>query len=281
MTTQMIIDPRNPNKRQEKYSQGRNADSFDPKTTYCRPDIRIKIETNTEKYPDYIKSDDVILTPNFEPELNLYDKLVDEINLLQENNVTDSEYISWACGTHLLVKNAEEAPTFKRIINHMCDYYDIDKKTISVRFNMYKDDVDWKPFHFDSAAFNKQRAKQQNITLGLSLGRTRELAFKHAKNGTLLYIPVPNSSLYAFSRAVNIQWMHGINALPKDKQTNEGRISIIVWGLTKKMIDEPNEPGILEDNDRRQSKDRPLCRDFQKNQCKYGDKCKFSHDLKK
>ena len=274
-----IVDPRNPNKRQDKYSQGRNADSFDPKTTYCRPAMRVKVETNTEKYPDSIKSDDVILTPNFEPEPTLYDKLVDEMKDLQEKNVKNSEYISWACETHLLVKSPEQSPTFQRIIKHICDYYDVSPNTIAVRYNMYKDDVDWKSYHQDSAAFNKQRARNQNITIGLSLGKTRELGFKHAKNGNLIYMPMPNGSLYAFSKAVNIQWMHGINAIPKERQTNEGRISIIVWGLTNKLIDEPNEPNILEDNDRRQiSNTRQVCRDFKKGSCKYGEKCRFLHE---
>lgn len=271
-----ISDPRNPNKRQDKYSQGRNADSFNPQTTHCRPAMRVKVETNTEKYPHAIKSDDVIITPDFETEPKLYDILVSEMKELQNNKVKDSEYISWACGTHLLVKNPEKSPTFQRIIKHICDYYSVDPKTISVRFNMYKDDVDWKSLHNDSAAFNKERAEKQNITIGLSLGKTRELVFKHAKNSTLVYMPMPNGSLYSFSKAVNIQWLHGINAIPKEQQTNEGRISIIVWGLTSKLINEPNEPNILEDNDRR-STTRQVCRDFQRGSCKYGDKCRFLH----
>jgi len=246
-----IVDPRNPKKRQDKYSQGRNADSFDPKTTLCRPDMRVRIETNTKIYPHPIKSDDVIITPNFEVRADLYEKLVYEMKDLQNRHVKDSDYISWACGTHLLVKNPDESQTFQYIINRICDYYSVDPKTISVRFNMYKDDVDWKSLHHDSAAFNKQRAEKQNITIGLSLGKTRELAFKHAKNNTLVYMPMPNGSLYSFSKAVNIQWLHGINAIPKEDQTSEGRISIIVWGFTSKLVEEPNEPKILQDNDRR------------------------------
>ena len=173
-----ISDPRNPNKRQEKYTNGRNAESFDPRTTYCRPSMRIHVESNTVKYPRTIKSDDVILTPDFEPDVTVYDTLVSEMQDLQSRSIKDTEYISWACGTHLLVKNPVESPTFQRIIRRMCEYYEVDQNTISVRYNMYKDDVDWKAFHFDSAAFNKERAKNQNITAKWLLRPTAyELAF--------------------------------------------------------------------------------------------------------
>lgn len=270
----MIQDPRPSHRRQEKYTQGRNADSFDPRTTLCRPQMRVWHELDTVRYPRSIKSDDVIITPNFEPDPTLFDTLCAEMRELQASGVRDSDYISWAVGTHLLIKNPDSSPTFQRIIRHICEYYDIDPASIAVRYNMYKDDVDWKAFHNDSAAFNKDRATRQNITVGLSLGRTRELAFKHGTNGTLIYMPMPHGTLYSFSKAVNIQWLHGINAIPKAEQTSQGRISIIVWGLTRKLVSEPNEPGILEDNDRR----KVTCRDFAKNgMCKWGNKCKFVH----
>lgn len=272
----MIKDPRPQNKRQEKYTQGRNADSFDPRTTFCRPQMRIINELNTTKYPRSIKSDDVVITPNFEPDPNLFATLCEEMQKLQEKSVKDTEYISWAVGTHLLIKNPNESSTFQRIVQHICDYYDIDTSTIAVRYNMYKDDVDWKAFHNDSAAFNKERASKQNITVGLSLGKTRELAFKHGKNGTLLYFPMPSGSLYSFSKAVNINWLHGINAIPKHEQTDGGRISIIVWGFTTKLVSEPNEPDILEDNDRR--KKNQICKHFASfGSCKFGDNCRFVH----
>lgn len=56
---------------------------------------------------------------------------------------------------------------------------------IRYRFNWYKDSSDWKPFHHDSAAFNPERARNQNITVGVSFGASRELAFL-AANGTFL-----------------------------------------------------------------------------------------------
>ena len=247
---ELVDDPR-PEIRQTKFTKGRNSESFDPKTMFVRPQMRIIHELNTVKYPHPIKSDDVIITPNFEADLNTYNSLLKEMKEMQDNGIQGSEYISWQEGVHLIVKNPEKSPTFQKIVKHMCEYYDVDPKTISVRYNLFKDDIDFKSLHHDSAAFNKERAEKQNITIGLSLGKTRELAFKHAKNDTLIYMPMPNGSLYSFSKAVNIQWLHGINAIPKEEQTNEGRISIIVWGLTNKLKDEPNEPKILENNDRR------------------------------
>ena len=71
----------------------------------------------------------------------------------------------------------------------MCTYYGIDPKNAGTRFNWYRDSSDWKPFHNDSAAYNPGRAKNQNITVGISFGAERELAFLHGSNGTRLYFP--------------------------------------------------------------------------------------------
>lgn len=246
----MIQDPRPSERRQTKYTRGRNSDSFNPRSTLVRPDMRVIHEMNSQEYPRALKHDDVVVVPRFESP-GSYQDLVGEIEALQSYGEDGSEYISWHEGCHLLVQRPEKSPTFQKIISNICKYFDIDKDTIAVRYNFYKDDVDWKSAHHDSAAFNKSRAKRQNITVGLSLGRTRELFFKHAKNRTLVNMPMPSGSLYSFGKAVNIRFMHGIAAVPEEEQREEGRISIIVWGLSRKTVDEPNEPAILENNDRR------------------------------
>lgn len=246
----MIQDPRPTGRRQTKYTRGRNSDGFNPASTFVRPDMRILHELETTEYPRALRHDDVVVVPHFE-DCEMYQTLKDEMQTLQESGEEGSEYISWHEGCHFLIKNPQQSPSFQRIVAKICKYFDIDPKTIAVRFNFCKDDVDWKSAHHDSAAFNKSRARKQNITVGLSLGRTRELAFKHAKHGTLVYMPMPNGSLYSFGKAVNTRFLHTINAIPPKMQTHEGIISIIVWGLSRKTIDEPNEPAILENNDRR------------------------------
>ncbi len=268
----MIKDPRGP-KRQTKFTNGKNTESFDPKSTFCRPDMRILCKSKSEQLT-HMYNDDVVLIPKFVSDF-YYDLLLQELYECQQSNVKDSEYISWHEGCHLIVKNPKESKTFNKIVKEICEYFDINEDTASYRFNLYKDDKDWKSLHHDSAAFNKQRAKTQNVTVGLSLGATRELVFKHAKNNTLLYFPQENGTIFCFGKAVNIRFLHGINAVPECKQTNDGRISIIVWGFSRKPIDEPNDPDILEDNDRR--KIDKICRDFQRGNCRWNDKCKFIH----
>merc|ERR1711998_499817 len=87
----------------------------------------------------------------------------------------------------------------------------------------YVDGSDWKPFHHDSAAFNPQRAKSQNCTIGISFGASRDLALRHAKTGELLYFPQKNGMLFFFGRDANIIWQHGINALPDDPRGSGGK----------------------------------------------------------
>lgn len=56
--------------------------------------------------------------------------------------------------------------------------------------------------------------------------------------------------LFHFGRDVNITWKHGVNALPKREQNGLGRISIILWGLTKDVIDEKGSPPLLTNDTR-------------------------------
>lgn len=122
------------------------------------------------------------------------------------------------------------------------------------------------PFHHDSAAFNAGRARSQNITIGASFGSMRELAFIRTKpyalddthsgrgvnhhndgpeNKCKLYFPQNNNGVFSFGRDANIHWKHGINALPPDEHNGKGRISIILWGFAKNVIEEDNSPPLL------------------------------------
>ena len=98
----------------------------------------------------------------------------------------------------------------------------------ATRFNWYKNSDHWKPFHHDAAAIKPHIAEKQNFTVGISFGAEREAAFEHAKNKTVISIPLPNGSVYCFAKDVNIMWKHGILQVPPEKKHDEGRISIIV-----------------------------------------------------
>ena len=104
----------------------------------------------------------------------------------------------------------------------------------ATRFNWYKDNQQWKPYHHDAAAVKPDKAKTQNLTVGVSFGQMREAGFQHAKTKTVVSVPLTNGSIYVFSRDVNIEWRHGILPVKKkekDTVTNDiGRISIIAWG---------------------------------------------------
>jgi len=246
---------------------GRNTESFNPSSTLVRPDLRIHVGSNTiPKYDKPLKHDDVLIVPELfgrEDDWTTYYQLVQELRDIQATKtVKGSEWISWHEGAHLICKNPSISPTFQKIIDRLCEYFHIKKESIGTRFNWYKDSSDWKPFHHDSAAFNPQRAKTQNITVGVSFGATRELAFLRATtknnndhdneqnnnsndNKVRLYFPQCNNGVFSFGRDANILWKHGINALAPQEQDGKGRISIILWGLAQNVIEEYGSPPLL------------------------------------
>lgn len=165
---------------------------------------------------------------------------------------SSAKWISWHEGAHLISKNPKGCPTYEKIVARLCEYFNIDPKSnVGTRFNWYRDSSDWKPFHHDSAAFNPQRAKNQNITVGVSFGAMRELAFIRASeevdssNKCRIFFPQSNNGVFSFGRDANIRWKHGINALEPDEQDGKGRISIILWGLAKSAIEEKDSPPLL------------------------------------
>lgn len=173
-------------------SGGRNTESFDPKSTLIRPEMRILVGPNQEHYNKPLKHDDVVIVPNFfceEDDWSLYYQLIEEMRGVQATGTKQSEWISWHEGAHLITKNPTDCPSFKAIQDKISAYFNITQKSVGTRFNWYRDSSDWKPFHHDSAAFNPQRAQNQNITVGVSFGATRELAFIHADNKSRIYFP--------------------------------------------------------------------------------------------
>lgn len=154
-------DPRgsDPTKRITKTAQrngnGRNTESFDPASTLVRPAMRVMVGSNSDtKFSKPLKHDDVVIIPElFGPESNwdIYYKLVSEMRTLQANNVKGSEWQSWHEGAHLISKNPVGSETFEMVIDKLCEYFSIRRKSVGTRFNWYRDSSDWKPFHHDSA----------------------------------------------------------------------------------------------------------------------------------
>lgn len=138
----------------------------------------------------------------------------------------------WHGDSHLIAddkrKWKESCPTFKMVIDKLSYYFGMDIK--ATRLNWYRDTTEWKPFHHDAAAMKPDKAKTQNITVGVSFGCERDAAFEHAETKTVIAIPQPNGMVYSFGKDVNVLWRHGILQVPPEKHREAGRISIIAWG---------------------------------------------------
>jgi hypothetical protein len=206
-------DPRD-GKRIKKKGKGRNTESFDPSTTLVRPDMRILVGPNADTYGSVLKHDDVVIVPDFfcqRDDWSLYYKLIDEMRYCQSHGEKDAEWISWHEGSHLISKNPNGSQTYHEIQSKIAQYFNIPMQSVGTRFNWYRNSTDWKPFHHDSAAYNHQRAQNQNITVGVSFGSTRELAFLNVKNGTKIYFPQVELlfPFVPFTNQLNSVFAHG------------------------------------------------------------------------
>ncbi len=230
-------DRQNNDRQNNKRKHKKNTENFNPSHEHL--DMNILVGLGTRK----LRANDVVVYPNFlnEPSPGyFYDKLISEME--QSGVSQDDLWKLWHGDSHLIADDhigwKKKVPTFGYIIDEIKRIFKVDVK--STRFNWYRDTNEWKPFHFDAAAVKEDKAATQNITVGLSLGRTREVAFEHAKTRTTVCIPLPNNTVYSFSKNVNIEWRHGIPQVPPEEYEEKGRISIIAWGWTD-MDDFPSK----------------------------------------
>ncbi|EDQ85105.1 uncharacterized protein MONBRDRAFT_29584 [Monosiga brevicollis MX1] len=237
--------------------KARNTESFAP--DYCKPDLRVVVGPHRPTYGRTVGVHDVIMVPEMfcaEDDLSLYESLLAE---LKATGSTDL-FVSWHGDSHVIAddkkmkgKWKELSPSFQKVggsavdfdlccsvmihsqlthvprtqvIKQMEEYFNMDIK--ATRFNWYRDSSEWKPYHHDRAAFTPNCP--QNSTVAASFGAERDIAFLHATKGTTIRIPQPNGSMYAFNRDANVEWKHGVMAVPPALQHTEGRISIIAWG---------------------------------------------------
>ena len=214
-----------------------NTESFDP--SHKPADMRIKVESGLfqSKTGLTFQQNDVVVVPGLFGESHdqtIYTNLLKEMD---ECGVSkDKLWKLWHGDSHLIADDhmnyKEKVPTFMMVINKIRDYFNMDIK--ATRFNWYRDDVEWKPFHHDASAVDPAKAKIQNFTVGVSFGATRDIAFEDAVepegHRRIISIPLVNGTTYAFAKDININWRHGVPQLPPAKQGKEGRISVIAWG---------------------------------------------------
>ena len=233
--------------------KGRNTENFDPVTR--AEDMRVVVECG-DKLSKKVKSRDVLLVPNLFDDYakgELYNKLVEEVNAISDQTALlkmwhGNDKIE---GTHLIADDKvrvkdkdgsykswkEQCPTFKMVVERIKAFFEMDIK--ATRFNWYKDDSQYKPFHKDSAAVDQRKAQTQNFTVAVSFGATRECGFERDSDGfpnksgtprTLITFPVGDGEIYCFADDTNMLWRHGVIGGRGVKTESGGRISIIAWG---------------------------------------------------
>ena len=177
---------------------------------------------------------EVSINNNIFYDKNLYKSLLSEID--------KDVYKLWHGDTHLIADDSHnidwksKSPTFEKIIKQLCDYFCMTAG--ATRLNFYEQSY-WKPYHHDAAALKPDKAKTQNITVGVSFGETRDISFesthKNVKDRITLNLPLDNGTVYSFGNKVNIDFRHGIPPLKDNSNTNKlynGRFSIIIWGYS-------------------------------------------------
>lgn len=212
----------------------KNTECFTPMSKPV--DMRIVYDNHPLNFTKELTSRDVVIAPNVFSHKRkgvLYDKLVEEI---ENCKIPKDQLLKlWHGndkieGTHLIVNDHTDwkglCPTFNEIIDTVKTYFNMTVK--ATRLNLYKDTSQWKPFHRDAAAVKPEKAAEQNFTVAISFGATRDAAFENIDTKTVISIPQPDGCIYAFCNDTNIIWRHGI--LQDIPVRDEGRISIILWG---------------------------------------------------
>jgi len=159
-------------------------------------------------------------------DLTLFTKLNNELLFIDTDNIQNQNIINWS--KHYKIENPTISKTFNNIIDCLQKYFKI--KVLATRINYYTYD-NYKPLHHDAHSFSN--GDKENITIGLSLGDSRNLIFKHVESSSIFSFPQNNGDVFYFDYLTNKKFQHGISKNTSKNTSNlnsKGRISIILWG---------------------------------------------------
>jgi len=137
--------------------------------------------------------------------------------------------VDWS--KHQKYEDPALSTTFEGLQKRLSEYFDLD--VFAWRLNVYSSGEAWKPFHHDSHAYSKDKGEGEDFTCGVSLGASRDLAFRHVESQTEFAVPQHNGDVFSFTNEINRLFEHGV---PKSS-TKEERLSIIAWGKRRKMTE--------------------------------------------
>ena len=151
---------------------------------------------------------------------NVYNVVLEEVNTAAYN--WPWFWKTWNRNAHLVAGGykfsiwKKKCPILNLIIDRIRFYFKMDiKKT---RLNWYRDQSDWKPYHHDSPAIRPEKYKnKQNTTVGVSFGNERHISFMENKSKKVITFPLPNGSLFGFTKDINIDWKHSVPKIPYEK----------------------------------------------------------------
>ena len=206
------------NKKREK--KPKNTLSFTPE--HSEPLLYIRFNQ------PIFNGNEISIVKNIEWKSNIIDILNKEIN--------PEIYKLWHGDNHLIADDSagwkKNSPTFNNIIQILSSYFNMTPS--ATRLNYYKNGLDWKPYHHDAAALKPEKAKNQNITVGVSFGIKREISFQNAKTLERMDFSLEDGTVYSFGNKVNIDFKHGIPQIKNGENLGE-RISIIIWGFSNNL----------------------------------------------
>lgn len=156
----------------------------------------------------------------------LFDKLKEEMKEKKSN------IVNW--DVHYKLENPQDLTTFEEIVNRVSKALQV--KVKATRINYYSNGNDWKHYHRDSHKIVD--GEREDITIGISLGASRELSFLHVASNNKFSFPQNNGDLFAFTDEVNADFKHGV---PKTKASVGERFSIIIWGVQLVKIKNRND----------------------------------------
>jgi len=154
------------------------------------------------------------------------------------------EFSDWHGSRHLGIQfegegarhNSDSAPpALREMVMKLEKMFGI--QASASRLNLYQNFENYKPLHRDRG---RDSNNVPQVTVGVSLGATRELTLMHYETGVTVSVPQRNGDVFAFTPELNNALLHGV---PRVSTTStrapeeEGpRLSLILWGSRVQVL---------------------------------------------